>query len=118
LCWKALLKASLRETKHAENNSYYRFYRRHRLINVRTLVSQDHHVLLHWSNPAKLKEDKKALSALTGAKNIKSPVESPVKYPIESYVADFSRMSEVEKLANEVTERHDKLDVLINNAGF
>jgi len=32
-------------------------------------------------------------------------------------MADLSRMSDVEALAKAVTERHDKLDVLINNAG-
>ncbi len=79
------------------------------LETAKILASQGHHVLLHGRNPAKLKEAEKALSALTGGKNIESPVES--------YVADLSCMSDVETLAHEVTERHDKLDVLINNAG-
>ncbi|MDX2417550.1 MAG: SDR family NAD(P)-dependent oxidoreductase [Xanthomonadales bacterium] len=79
------------------------------LETAKILVSQGHHVLLHGRNPAKLKDAEKTLSALTGAKNIISP--------IESYLADLSRMSDVETLASAVIERHDKLDVLINNAG-
>ena len=75
------------------------------LETAKILVSQGHHVLLHGRNPAKLKDAEKTLSALTGG------------VPIESYVADLSRMSDVETLAKAVTEQHDKLDVLINNAG-
>jgi NAD(P)-dependent dehydrogenase (short-subunit alcohol dehydrogenase family) len=36
---------------------------------------------------------------------------------VESYVADLSRMADVEALAKAVAEKHAKLDVLINNAG-
>ncbi|MEO0378601.1 MAG: SDR family NAD(P)-dependent oxidoreductase, partial [Cyanobacteria bacterium P01_A01_bin.17] len=36
---------------------------------------------------------------------------------IETYVADLSRMAEVEAFAQAVTEKHTQLDVLINNAG-
>ena len=36
---------------------------------------------------------------------------------VESYVGDFSNLIEVEALAAAVTEKHDRLDVLINNAG-
>ena len=38
--------------------------------------------------------------------------------PIESHVADLSRIEEVEVLAAAAGERHGKLDVLINNAGI
>jgi NAD(P)-dependent dehydrogenase (short-subunit alcohol dehydrogenase family) len=36
---------------------------------------------------------------------------------VESYVADFSNMAEVEDLAEAVAHNNEKLDVLINNAG-
>ncbi len=75
------------------------------LETAKMLVSTGHHVLLHGRNPAKLEEASKTLSALPGGGRI------------ESYVADLSRMADVEALARAVAERHAKLDVLINNAG-
>ena len=37
---------------------------------------------------------------------------------IEPLVADFSRLSDVRRLASEVLSRHDRLDILVNNAGL
>ena len=34
------------------------------------------------------------------------------------YVADFSSLEEVHWLADEITDDHDRLDVLVNNAGI
>jgi NAD(P)-dependent dehydrogenase (short-subunit alcohol dehydrogenase family) len=76
------------------------------LETARTLVSQGHHVLLHGRNPAKLEEVEKTLSGL------------PDGGRVESYLADLSRLSEVEALGKDVAERHTQLDVLINNAGI
>ena len=75
------------------------------LETARMLVSLGHHVLLHGRNPAKLKEVEKTLSALSDGRWV------------ESHVSDLSRMADVEALAKAVTEKHAKLDVLINNAG-
>ncbi|MEO0854478.1 MAG: SDR family NAD(P)-dependent oxidoreductase, partial [Cyanobacteria bacterium J06648_11] len=75
------------------------------LATAEMLVSQGHDVLLHGRNPAKLTDAEKTLSALLGGRNI------------ESYVADLSRMADVEALAKAVAEKHSQLDVLINNAG-
>lgn len=75
------------------------------LETAKMLVSLGHHVLLHGRNPSKLEEAEKMLSALPGGGRV------------ESYVADLSRMAEVEVLAKAVAEKHAKLDVLINNAG-
>ena len=75
------------------------------LETARMLVSQGHHVLLHGRNPAKLKEAERTLSGL------------PDGGRVESYVADLSRMADVEALAKVVAEKHTELDVLINNAG-
>jgi len=75
------------------------------LETAKMLVSMGHHVLLHGRNPAKLESAQETLSALPGAG------------PVESYVADLSRMADVEAFAKAVAESHPKLDVLINNAG-
>jgi NAD(P)-dependent dehydrogenase (short-subunit alcohol dehydrogenase family) len=73
---------------------------------AKMLTSQGHNVLLHGRNPAKLEDTKKDLSALEGGGYI------------ESYVADLARMADVETLAKALTDKHSKLDVLINNAGI
>lgn len=75
------------------------------LETARILASQGHNILLHGRNPTKLEAAEKALSALSGCGGI------------ESYLADLSSIGDVESLANAVTEKHDTLDVLINNAG-
>lgn len=75
------------------------------LETAKMLVSQGHHVLLHGRNPAKLDAAESVLSALPGDGSV------------ESYVADLSRMADVEALAKAVPERHTGLNVLINNAG-
>ena len=72
---------------------------------ARMLFEQGHRVLLHGRSPEKLVDTEKTLNALPGGGRT------------ECYVADLSRMTEVENLAAEVTERHSRLDVLINNAG-
>lgn len=76
------------------------------LETARMLVSLDQNVLLHGRNLSKLEEAEKMLSALSGDGRV------------ESYVADLSRMADVETLAKAVAEKHAKLDVLINNAGI
>ena len=75
------------------------------LETAKMLVSQGHKVLLHGRNPAKLEKVAKELAALPGAGQQ------------ESYLADLSRMAEVESLATAVADRHARIDVLINNAG-
>ncbi|GJL64345.1 MAG: oxidoreductase [Nitrospirales bacterium] len=75
------------------------------LETARMLVSLGHHVLLHGRNPARLEKVEKELSSLPGGGRV------------EGHVADLSRMTDVEALAKSVSEKHTKLDVLINNAG-
>lgn len=75
------------------------------LETARMLVSQGHNVLLHGRNPEKLEKVKDTLSALVDGGRV------------ESYLADLSHMADVEALAKAVAENHQKLDVLINNAG-
>lgn len=76
------------------------------LATAKMLASQGHHILLHGRNSAKLAKAQNALAELTQPNQI------------EGYIADLSNMSDVESLANTVTEKHSKLDVLINNAGI
>ena len=75
------------------------------LETAKMLVSQGHRVLLHGRNPQKLEAAEQSLAALSGEGSI------------ESYIADLSRLADVELLAQAVSEKHTKLDVLINNAG-
>ncbi|MDX1541317.1 MAG: SDR family NAD(P)-dependent oxidoreductase [Geminicoccaceae bacterium] len=75
------------------------------LETAKMLVSAGHTVLLHGRNPSKLEEAEKTLAELTdGAR-------------LERYLADLSRLDDVEALARAVAEKHSSLDVLINNAG-
>ncbi len=76
------------------------------LETARMLVSQGHKVLLHGRNPVKLKNVAKELAQLPGAGQV------------ESYLADLSRMDDVERLAKAVAAKHAQIDVLINNAGI
>ncbi|WP_146491096.1 SDR family NAD(P)-dependent oxidoreductase [Vibrio sp. T20] len=75
------------------------------LETAKMLAQQGHHILIHGRNPTKLSKVETGLSRLS-----KDAI-------IESYVADLSSLSEVEALANQVKSEHEKLDVLINNAG-
>jgi len=72
------------------------------LATAQMLVEQGHLVLLHGRNPNKLADIEKNLAT---------------KGQVESYVADLSKMADVENLAQAISKRHTKLDVLINNAG-
>lgn len=72
------------------------------LVTAEMLLSQGHKVLLHGRNRAKLQKVEETLSKLGS---------------VESYVADLSDLADVRALANAVAEKHQTLDVLINNAG-
>lgn len=75
------------------------------LATAKMLVKEGHTVLLHGRNPDKLDVVEKMLTGL------------PDGGRVESYVADLSSLSDVRDLAKAVIEKHDILDVLINNAG-
>ncbi len=69
------------------------------------MYSQGHHILLHGRSDRKLKAAEKALSELSGDGRV------------ESYLADLSRMADVETLGEAIVANHEQLDVVINNAG-
>ncbi len=76
------------------------------LVTAQKLYSMGHHLLLHGRNPQKLED---ALTTVNGQEG---------EGKVDSYVADLSSMAEVKKLAEAITEKHNSLDVLINNAGI
>ncbi|MEZ8721906.1 SDR family NAD(P)-dependent oxidoreductase [Vibrio pomeroyi] len=75
------------------------------LETAKALTQQGHHVLIHGRNPAKVHKVVTALSRLS-----KNAI-------IESYIADLSTLSDVDKLATQIKSNHKRLDILINNAG-
>ena len=75
------------------------------LETAKALTQQGHHLLIHGRNPAKVSKVVAALSCLS-----KSAI-------IESYIADLSTLSDVDKLATQIKSNHKRLDILINNAG-
>lgn len=72
---------------------------------AKRFAAEGHDVLLHGRNPAKLE----AAVAEVGAGGPDAAVET--------YLADLSDLVAVDALAAAITERHDHLDVIINNAG-
>ena len=73
---------------------------------AKVLYSHGHHVLLHGRNSAKLEAAERTLSELSGDGRV------------ESYLADLSRMADVEALGQAIAETHQPLDVVMNNAGI
>ena len=73
---------------------------------AKALYSQGHHILLHGRNPAKLDAAERTLSELSGDGRV------------ESYVADLSLMANVDAFARTIAETHERLDVVVNNAGI
>lgn len=74
------------------------------LATAKMLVEQGHRVLVHGRTHSKLADVEQALTKAGG--------------DVESYVADLSDLGDVEALAKAIADKHDHLDVLINNAGI
>lgn len=75
------------------------------LATAKMMVAQGHDVLIHGRNALKLAATEAELLALPGAKFVKR------------YQADFSDLSQVVALANNLKSEHAIIDILINNAG-
>lgn len=76
------------------------------LATAKMMVEMGHRVIIHGRSAAKVDKVKEMLKAS------KSGIE------IDGFVSDFSRMEEVEKMAQAVMAKYDRIDVLINNAGI
>ena len=76
------------------------------LETTRMLILSGHTVILHGRNPEKLEKVKKGLSTLPGGGTAKS------------HLSDLSRLTDIDAFSAAVAERHERLDVLINNAGI
>jgi len=69
------------------------------------LAKQQAHIIIHGRHKEKLGRVVNEITDAAGNKNI------------EGVTADLSSLGEVRKLAKEVLEKHNAIDVLINNAG-
>lgn len=69
------------------------------------LAKSGHHIIIHGRSPEKLAKVKAEIISLTGSEKI------------EGYVADFSKLDDVRRMANTIKEEQSKIDVLVNNAG-
>src|SRR4249920_232021 len=67
--------------------------------------NKDNTILIHGRDKVKLDKVVEEIKQTTGNQNI------------EGYVADMSSLNEVRRLANDVLSSHEKIHVLINNAG-
>lgn len=75
------------------------------LETAKKLASMGHKLLIHGRNISKLNEIKNQISTLSDAMEI------------ETYVCDLSDLKEVKFFAEDVMKKHNKIDVIINNAG-
>lgn len=75
------------------------------LATAKSLLKLGHSVLIHGRSEAKLEDAKTQLSELA------NPAQ------IFTYKADLSSISENKALADKIKQEHQKLDVIINNAG-
>ena len=73
---------------------------------AKLLLAQGHHLIVHGRNPTKLQ---RTVADLTS-----NDTEGKI---IDSIVADLSSINEVQSMGQRILEKHDRIDVLINNAG-
>ena len=75
------------------------------LATARRLSADGHHLLIHGRNADKLSKTVEALRAL------------PDAGLVESYRADLSDLTQVARFGCDIRADHDRIDVVINNAG-
>jgi NAD(P)-dependent dehydrogenase (short-subunit alcohol dehydrogenase family) len=73
---------------------------------ARELAAKGATVLLHGRNPERLEATLEELMSQVGSEKA------------NSYLADFSSLAAVRDLADRILSEHDRLDVLVNNAGI
>ena len=72
---------------------------------AKRLAAQGHDLLIHGRNPDKLSAVKAKLANIAEVGRI------------ESYRADFAKLSDVEAMADAILADHSQIDIVINNAG-
>ena len=70
------------------------------------LASEGHHVILHGRNPQKLELATQEVRAVS------------LRGRVSSYLADFSKLDDVYRFAEEIKRDFQRIDVLFNNAGL
>lgn len=75
------------------------------LLTARILAAEGHKLCLHG-------RDRRKLDAALDELRDQTP-----KHQAQGYIAELSRFDGVEKLAQDILRDHDRIDVLINNAG-
>jgi NAD(P)-dependent dehydrogenase (short-subunit alcohol dehydrogenase family) len=85
------------------------------LETAKALVAAGHHVLLHGRDDAKLQAV--ASSLRRKSDNDSTTSSTGTTAMVETYRADFSRLSEVDHMAKQIRANYPTIDVLINNAG-
>ena len=73
---------------------------------AKKLASEGHHVILHGRNPQKLDLALREVRAVS------------LKGRVSSYLADFSKLDDVYRFAEEIKRDFQRIDVLFNNAGL
>lgn len=73
---------------------------------AKLLAKEGHTLLLHGRSAEKLEATKKAMLEINN--NI----------DVDTFIADFSNIDAVKKMANDILEKGVKIDILINNAGI
>ena len=73
---------------------------------AKKLASEGHHVILHGRNPQKLELALREVRAVS------------LRGRVSSYLADFSKLDEVYRFAEEIKRDFQRIDVLFNNAGL
>jgi len=76
------------------------------LETAKAMAAEGHRVLLHGRSSEKLEQARVAVQ------------DNASRDAVECYLADLSDLESVKGLAAAVSEKHTKLDVLINNAGI
>ena len=72
---------------------------------AKTLAKQGHTIIIHGRNPQKTQAAYEEIKAETGNNNV------------EYMTADFLSLTEIRRFADNIKQKYDRLDVLINNAG-
>lgn len=73
---------------------------------AKKLASEGHQVILHGRNPQKLELALQEVRAVS------------LRGRVSSYLADFSKLDDVYRFAEEIKRDFQRIDVLFNNAGL